>query len=209
MSSKNEKFNPFISFDKKFPIFYKSIFDEINKNNPSKYSKFIENRYINFINDPIFKKVIYFYNLLTTTNSLKKFQIVHINTLNDVFAIYFFWKWGTKDGENLKFEGEIILIFRDFLNTFGYDLMEDIEKNNTINQKLKTFRQKSSDEFTDIKNNNNSLPYIIDDFLFPYLKQEIMNNNFYKKIIIKLIMEIIRILDEEKLINFEIRSFDF
>lgn len=209
MTNKNISHNPYRLFDEKFKDFYSHIFKDIYINNPEKYSLFIENNfYSSYEEDPIYRKVFEFKNLLTSTNSLKKFQMGHINSMNDALALYLFWQYGKKEEKTIKVIGTIILLFRDFLNRFAWDLIDDCRRKKIDEEFFDYLDQKPEGEFTATIDKSH-LHLIIDDFIFPYLTTSLRESEEFKPLLKSTIFELSKMLQEESLIDFIMKPLEF
>lgn len=209
MPKKHTQNNPYVSFDIKFSVLYEEIYNEIFIINPSKYSEFIENSsYKNVREDAILIKVLEYKNLLKSTNSLKNYQIRHVNSLNDAFALYLIWEYGKKDKHQMKKIISIVLLLRDFLNIFGWDLVNDFNKKKIEEEFLDLQNLQPEQEFTS-QINENYLPLIIDDFIFPYLNPSFTEEEEFKNSIKSTIFDISKILQEESLLDFVIKPLNF
>lgn len=209
MSSKiNKNSNPFTFFDERFDGIYKKTFEEVYNIHSEEYSEFLTDQISSYDKDPIFQRVFEFKKILTSTNSLKKFQIGHVKNLNDVFAIYIFSRWAKNQEEEIKTKMQIVMLFRSFLNIFAWDV---IEKESESNQEDFYFNDCSilnKTEFTS-KLNINYLPYLFDDFLGIFIKEQKLKNEHFKSTLKITFEELGKVMLEENLVDFIIKPLEF
>ena len=210
MSNKIKKSeNPYFSFDENFTEFFKSTFEEIYlNNNPNKFSEFLSFSNKIYYNDAIFLKIFEFKKILTSTNSLKKFQIGYIRNLNDVFAVYLFSLWSKNSEINLKNILQIVLLFRDFLNTYGWDIVEDNLRQNDEIDFFENIMISKMKEFTS-ELNNNYLPSLIDDFIGIYISKNLLQDTQFKIVLKTTFNELSKILLEESLSDYVVKPLHF
>jgi hypothetical protein len=208
MSSKiNKNSNPFTFFDEKFDRIYKKIFEEVYISTPEEFSEFLTTQKTSYENDPIFQRVFELKKILTSTNSLKKFQIGHIKNLNDIFAIYIFSKWAKNQEEEISTKMQIVMLFRSFLNVFAWDIIQKEAESNQEDFYFNEISQLNKSEFTS-KLNINYLPYLFDDFVGLFLKEQKLKNEFFKKTIKITFEELSKVMLEENLVDFVIKPLE-
>ena len=177
-------------------------------NNPNKFSEFLSFSNKIYYNDAIFLKIFEFKKILTSTNSLKKFQIGYIRNLNDVFAVYLFSLWSKNSEINLKNILQIVLLFRDFLNTYGWDIVEENLRQNDEIDFFENIIISKMKEFTS-ELNNNYLPSLIDDFIGIYINKNLLHDSLFKIVLKTTFNELSKILLEESLSDYVVKPLHF
>lgn len=201
--------NPYVAFEENFTEFFKSTFEEIYLNNNSnKFSEYLSFSNKIYCNDTIFLKIFEFKKILTSTNSLKKFQIGYIRNLNDVFAVYIFSLWSKNSEINFKNILQIVLLFRDFLNTYGWDIVEENLRQNDEIDFFENIIISKKKEFTS-ELHNNYFPSLIDDFLGIYINKNLLNDSQFKIVLKTTFHELSKILLEESLSDYVVKPLHF